>query len=352
MNHMERDRDNPGDVIRRKREHVQTVLSNPDTDRRRGYFDAVRLRHRALPELDLDDVDLSTTFLDRSLSMPFWICSMTGGRGEELQRVNRHLAEAAQETGIAMGVGSQRVLFHHPETRPSFELRAYAPDVPLLANLGAVQLRHGFGLDECRKAVEVLGADALVFHLNPLQEVIQAGETTFAGIADRMAEAASELGKPVVAKEVGAGLSLEDAELLVERGITILDVAGAGGTSWSRIEQLRRGGGSAELGFLLQDWGNPTPLALREIARLGERVTLLASGGIRHGLDAVKAMVLGASLCGMARPFLAPAHESTAAVVQVIERLRREMSTVFFLLGARHPSDVIGQSRHLFPERS
>jgi isopentenyl-diphosphate delta-isomerase len=223
-------------------------------------------------------------------------------------------------------------------------LRRYAPSIPLLANLGAVQLNHGFGLAECRAAVEALEADALVLHLNPLQEAVQPeGDTRFAGLAKKIGVIARTLGKPVILKEVGAGISIEDVKLVQPYGIRIIDVAGSGGTSWSRIEHHRQAGaGRDDLGLLFQDWGLPTPRALRELSAFRPRLTLIASGGIRSGLDMAKAMVLGASLCGLAAPFLKPAMHSSAAVVKVIDRLQREFRTALFLLGLPRAEQLKG----------
>ena len=319
----------------RKLEHLDIIASDREVDRGRRHFDAIHLTHRALPELDLAAIDPSLEILGRRLSFPLLISSMTGGDDELLRRVNRHLALAAEATGVAMGVGSQRVMFTHPAARASFALREFAPKTLLFANLGAVQLNYGFDETQCRTAIEVLGADALYLHLNPLQEAIQPeGNTKFAGLAARLGALVSRLPVPVVLKEVGSGLSRTDAELALTQGIRYLDVAGAGGTSWSRIEAHRAGGLEALTpGVVFQDWGLPTPLALRQLAPLRDQATLFASGGLRHGLDMVKAVILGAHLCGLAAPFLAPARESPEAVIAVIEQLRRHFVTAMFLLG-------------------
>lgn len=318
---------------RRKIEHIDILSRDPETDRASAGFDRIRLKHRALPELDLDEVDPSVTFLGKKLSFPLLISSMTGGDHDLIRTVNRNLATAAEHCGVAMAVGSQRVMFTHPEARDSFALREVAPTALLFGNLGAVQLNKGFGAAECREAVEVLGADGLYLHLNPLQEAVQPeGDTFFRGVADRIGEMVRQLDTPVLVKEIGSGISPVDAMLLVSRGVRFLDVAGSGGTSWSRIEAHR--GSSDELGMLFQDWGIPTPLALQELQPFTEQgVTLIASGGIRTALDLVKSVVLGASLAGMAKPFLAPAMESADAVVREIESLRRAFMTAMFLLG-------------------
>ncbi|MFH0907508.1 MAG: type 2 isopentenyl-diphosphate Delta-isomerase [bacterium] len=319
----------------RKVEHIDIIRRDADVDRQKCYFDEIRLKHRALPELDLAKIDTSTAFLGRKLSFPLLISGMTGGDHDLVRTINVNLAKAAEATGVAMGVGSQRVMFAKPSARKSFELRAFAPNALLFANLGAVQLNYGLTLDHCKDAVAVLQADALCLHLNPLQEAMQPeGNTNFSGLAEKIGHVAKHLGKPVIAKEIGSGLSVEDAELLVKQGVKILDVAGSGGTSWSRVEHHRRGADPAdEIGMAFQDWGIPTPRAIADLAPLRDRVTLIASGGIRSGIDMAKALALGASLCGLASPFLQPAMESHEAVIAAIERLRKEFRTAMFLSG-------------------
>lgn len=332
-------------INERKLQHLRILESDHDADRQGHYFDAVRLSHRALPEIARDAVDPGTVFLGKRLSFPLLMSSMTGGHHELLQRINRNLAAAAETCGVAMSVGSQRVMFAVPEARASFALRDVAPRALLLANLGAVQLNEGFGLPQCRAAVAVLEADGLYLHLNPLQEAVQPeGDTDFTGLAAKIGALARDLESPVLLKEVGAGLSLADGQLAIRHGIRYLDVAGTGGTSWSRIEHHRQADSSRphDLGLLFQDWGIPTPQALRLLAPLRPQATLIASGGIRNGLDMAKALVLGASLCGLAKPFLLPAIESVGAVVQVIERLRREFVTAMFLLGCRNVGELQG----------
>jgi isopentenyl-diphosphate delta-isomerase len=332
----------------RKVQHIRIIGADGDVDRRKHYFDDIRLTHRALPELDLADVDPSTTFLGRRLSFPLLISCMTGGDHTLLRRINRNLALAAQATRVALGVGSQRVMFAHPKARRSFALRPLAPDALLLANLGAVQLNRGFGVAECREAVRVLDADALCLHLNPLQEAVQPeGDTDFDGLADKIGAVARNLGKPVILKEVGAGLSLADVRLAMRRGIRIFDVAGSGGTSWSRIEHHRQD--KHDLGLSFQDWGVPTPRALSDLRPLRGKIELIASGGVRTGIDMVKSLILGASLCGVASPLLKPAMTSAEAVVEAIARLKREFTTAMFLMGVRDVKGLVGNESLLAP---
>jgi len=240
-------------------------------------------------------------------------------------------------------------MFTHPTARDSFRLRDVAPDTLLLANLGAVQLNCGFGVEECRQAVEVLGADGLYLHLNPLQEAVQPeGEARFAGLADKIGDIAARLPVPVIVKEVGCGLDVADVEILLGRGVRFFEVAGSGGTSWSRIEHLRQPRiDGHDLGLVFQDWGIPTPLALERLRHLKNRIVLIASGGIRTGIDMVKAMVLGASACAIALPFLRAAFRSRTDVEMLIEILRKEFRLAMFLLGVQRVEDLIGRDELL-----
>lgn len=322
----------------RKEDHLRALERDTGIERHATGFDAIRLSHRALPELDFDAIDTRTHFLGKELSMPLLISSMTGGDSDEILRINRNLAEAAEACGVAMAVGSQRVMFSTPAARASFDLRAYAPNTVLLGNIGAVQLNKGFGVDECQQAVDVLGADGLYLHLNPLQEAIQPeGDRDFSGLADKIADLVPALNVPVLLKEVGAGLSPADIVRGLQAGIRHFDVAGRGGTSWSRIEYHRRTDDTDDLGLVFQDWGLTTVEALTAanttLETGGHDATLIASGGIRTGVDMAKAMLLGADICGIAAPFLSAAQESREAVIDRIERFRREFRTALFLLG-------------------
>jgi len=317
----------------RKLEHIDIILNDTNVDRQKKHWDAISLKNRALPEINFADVDTSLNFLGKKCAMPLIISSMTGGDHNVVNRINQNLARAAEETGVAMAVGSQRVLFTSENARSSFDLRPLAPNAPLIANLGGVQLNYGFGRDECKKAVDVLKADALYFHLNPLQEVIQPeGNTNFSNLARQIGEITRQLSVPVILKEVGAGFSEADAELVIKNGIRYIDVAGQGGTSWSRIENARHQSSGPGLEF--QDWGIPTPAALRLLRPFQNDLSIIASGGIRGGIDMAKALILGANMCGIAGPFLARAMESSDQVVDYIQRLQHELSMAMFLLGA------------------
>ena len=327
------------ELEKRKVEHVKIVAQKDEMDRRKFYFDDIRLTHRALPEIDLKAIDPSVEFMGKKLSFPLLISSMTGGGDKLFRKINTNLAAAAEAEGVAMGVGSQRIFFTDSTSKSSFDLRNVAPSALLFSNLGAVQFNEDITLQHARAVVQMLKADALCLHLNPLQEAVQpGGDTNFSNLRKKIGEIVQGLEVPVIVKEVGAGISAADAELLIKAGVKYIDVAGAGGTSWSRVEGERSDDSS--LGHLFQDWGIPTPQALKQLAPLN--VTLIASGGIRSGVDMAKAVVLGASLCGAARPFLNPAMDSPEAVRKVIQRLKREFVTAMFLLGADRVEKIKG----------
>lgn len=315
----------------RKAEHIHLALEERMQVPLHS-FDRYSFTHEALPEIDLAGIDTQTPFLGHTLHSPLLISCMTGGT-DEATRINRRLATAAEELGIAVGVGSQRKALEDPTLAASFEVRKYAPSVPVLANLGAVQLNYGFGLDQCRAAVEMVGADALVFHLNPLQEAIQPeGQCDFRGLLDKMGEVASRLQVPVIAKEVGSGISAATARALASVGIGIVDCAGVGGTSWALIEAARAA--DPEIGDLFGDWGIPTPQNIRALSEV-PGLQIIASGGVRTGLDVAKAIALGADLVGMARPFLEAAMKSSDAVVARAQSTLRELRVAMFCVGAR-----------------
>jgi isopentenyl-diphosphate delta-isomerase len=326
----------------RKIEHINAILQDAETDRDARYFDRIKLTHRALPELDFDQIDPKIELLGKSLSFPLLISSMTGGDHDLIRNINRNLAQAAEHCGVAMAVGSQRVMFSDDSAKRSFDLRSVAPNALLIGNVGAVQLNYGFSLEQCQAAVDLLKADALYLHLNPLQEAIQPeGDRNFANLAQQIQQIVEGLSVPVWLKEVGSGLSAADVELGYKAGVRFFDVAGTGGTSWSRIEHHRRD--QDDLGLLFQDWGLPTPVALDQCQPWQDKSTLIASGGLRNGIDLAKSVILGASLGGFAAPLLQPAMQSTEAVIDVIERIKREYITALFLLGVPSTSALKGQ---------
>lgn len=319
----------------RKEAHLQLTMDGPVQEAVRDGFAAYRLEHNALPELDLDEIELGTTFLGKRLKAPLLISGMTGG-AQRAREINRNLAAAAQQCGIAFGVGSQRAAIERADLRATYEVRDVAPNILLFANLGAVQLRRGYGLEQCRMAVEMIGADALTLHLNALQEALQAGgDTTFAGLTDSIAKICRDLGYPVLVKEVGWGISGAVARRLEAAGVSAIDVQGAGGTSWARVEGLRaptdrlRAAADAFAG-----WGIPTPDCLVQARTVCPRLPLIAGGGVRTGVDVAKAIALGADLISVAHPFLEPASRSVEAVVDRIEQFVFELRLAMFATGS------------------
>jgi isopentenyl-diphosphate delta-isomerase len=319
----------------RKSEHLRINLeedvSFPQLTTGLEYY---RFVHNALPQVSLDRIDLTTNFLGKQLQIPLLISSMTGGTAEA-QRINLHLAEAAQATGIAMGLGSLRAALEAPHLADTFRIRHLAPDILLLANLGAAQLNTGFSPDDCQRAVDLAEADALILHLNPLQEALQTdGDTDWRGILDRIEKICQRIQVPVVAKEVGWGISAHVARQLVDIGVAVIDVAGAGGTSWSQVEMhraptepLRRT--CAEFA----NWGIPTAEALVEIRAALPDIPLIASGGLRTSMDLAKSLALGADLGGMAGPFLKAANASAQAAADLADQIASVLRTIMFSLG-------------------
>jgi isopentenyl-diphosphate delta-isomerase len=320
---------------RRKRDHLR--ICREEDVQARGVttgLERYRLRNCALPELCLDQIDLRTHFLRKELRAPLLISAITGGTAPARQ-INMNLAAAAQALGLAMGVGSQRTAIEHPRQAPTYQVRAVAPDILLFANLGAVQLNYGYGLTECRRAVEMIGADALVLHLNPLQEALQPhGNTDFAHLLEKIAAVCGDLGVPVVIKEVGCGISEAVAQQLAAAGVAAIDVSGAGGTSWSEVEKHR-----AESDFQRRvaagfaHWGIPTAEAILQAQCGAPNLPLIASGGISSGPDAAVALALGADLVGLARPLLEPATRSSEAVAVELQVLIEGLRIAMFAAG-------------------
>lgn len=310
------------EILKRKTDHIELVLKQRlGAAEEESPWDHVILTHNALPEEDLRNFDLSTEFLGRQLKLPFIISSMTGGPFKA-EKINAHLAEAAQELGIAMGVGSQRIaLLSEGDNGLTNNLRKWAPDIPLYANLGAAQLRDDFSQSDVQKAVEMIAADALIIHLNCLQEFIQKdGDTNWHGLLDAIENVCAYLDVPVIAKEVGMGISVGTASRLVNAGVKAIDVAGKGGTNFIKVEAERSNDSRLQaLAEIFKDWGIATPDAVRDIRADLPDIPVIASGGIRHGLDAAKAIKLGANVVAQAGPVLRAATESTQLVLDHFE---------------------------------
>jgi isopentenyl-diphosphate delta-isomerase len=299
-------------------------------------FDAYVFAHRALPEIDLADVDPSLEIFGRRLRAPLLVSCMTGGT-PEARRINQHLARVAQEYGLAMGLGSGRALLESPESLESFDVRDVAPDVSLWANLGAVQLKKGYAAAECRRLVEMLCADALVLHLNPLQEALQPeGDTCFRGLLEQIAMLCAAVDFPIVVKEVGWGIGPGDVRALFDAGVAAVDVAGAGGTSWSEVERYRIAEPwRARVAQTFAGWGLPTAQCLVDARVAVPGGMLIASGGLRTGLDVAKALALGANLAGIAGPFLRAADRSPDAAGELARELVETLRIALFCVGAR-----------------
>lgn len=321
----------------RKLDHLRICLEEDVAFKSVGSgLERFRLIHQALPELALEDIDLSCHFLGRHLQAPLLISAMTGGT-PSAEMVNRNLAAAAQAAGVAMGVGSQRAALASEDLVATYAVRDVAPDILLLANLGAVQLNYEYGVDECRQAVEMIQADALILHLNPLQECLQlGGNTNFRGLLQKIETVCSSLSVPVIAKEVGWGLSAQAALMLADVGISALDVAGAGGTCWAEVEKLRAGeDGLRRVAESFSDWGIPTADSIRWAREAVPHIPIIASGGIRTGVEVVKALCLGAKVCGMAIPLLKPATVSNGQVLDHLEEITVEIRIAMLCSGAR-----------------
>jgi isopentenyl-diphosphate delta-isomerase len=324
-----------GPTAQRKVDHVRINLEEDVSSTASTGFGRFRFVHRALPEIDFDDVDTAGTFLGLPVRAPLLVSSMTGGAAS-LAPINRCLAEAAQEAGIAMGLGSMRAALESHDLAATFRVRDLAPDIPLLANLGAVQLNYGMDVDACRRAVDLIGADALVLHLNPLQEALQPeGDTRWSGLLAGIETVCRDLQAPVVAKEVGWGISGPVARQLADAGVAAIDVAGAGGTSWSEVEKHRNPSPAARaVAAAFRGWGIPTAESLLAVGNAAPDVELIASGGLRDGMDVAKAVALGAMLAGMAGPYLHAAAESTEAVLELLHVQVVTLRTVMFAVGA------------------
>ena len=321
-------------IDQRKADHIKINLEQDVRSALTTGLEHYHFIHEALPELDLNRIDTTLSLFGKTLASPTLVSSMTGGT-DEAETINLRLAEAAQECGVAMGVGSQRAAIEHPEQARTFQVRRVAPDILLFANLGAVQLNYGYGVDECRRAVDMIGADALYLHLNPLQEAVQdAGDTNWVGIAKKIEEVCKQLEVPVIAKEVGWGISEKTAKLLADCGVSAIDVAGAGGTSWSQVEMHRAPDEfTRQLAATFVGWGIPTAESIVSVKRAVPGMTVFASGGIKDGLDIAKCIALGATLGGMAGQFLKAAAVSTEKAVEMMKLTKRQIEVTMFAAG-------------------
>ena len=340
-----------GSIEKRKADHIQINLEKSVQSGLSAGFDDYQLPHEALPEIRLEDVNLEQTLFQKAVRTPILISSMTGGTTEAL-KINQNLAAAAQERGLPMGVGSQRAALENPSLASSFRIRDLAPDILLFANLGAVQLNYGMTPDHCQAAVDMIDADGLILHLNALQEAVQPeGETDFSQLAQKISQVCQVVNVPVIIKEVGWGISSRTARLLSAAGVAAVDVAGAGGTSWSEVEMHRaetEQGRRIAAAFL--DWGIPTAKSIKIVKEEIPDLIVFASGGIRSGVDIAKAIALGAVLGGMASPFLRAAADSKESVMVLIDRITREIQISMFASGVRTLDEL--QNLELLERRS
>jgi isopentenyl-diphosphate Delta-isomerase len=334
-------------IAKRKADHLEVAASGRADFARSTLLEHVHLAHQALPELALDDIDLTTDLVGKQLRAPLVITGMTGGTAEAAT-VNRDLAKAAQAAGVALGLGSQRAMAEHPELASSYQVRDVAPDVVLFGNVGAVQAK-AMGVDKVVELAKAIGADAICVHLNPGQELIQDhGDRDFSGIVDTIARLVESSALPIIVKETGCGLSPQAARALVGAGVHTVDVSGAGGTSWVAVEAVRAADGSeaAALGGELWDWGLPTAVAVVGCVRAG--LDTIASGGLRSGYDVARALALGARAGGMAAPMLrAQRAGGSEAVAAMIDRVTRAIRAVCLLTGSRSAVDLARAPKHL-----
>jgi isopentenyl-diphosphate Delta-isomerase len=329
----------------RKSDHIKINLEENVRSGLTSGLERYRFVHEGLPELDLEAVDTSLTLFGRKLAAPILISSMTGGT-EQAMGINKCLAEAAQEFSLAMGVGSQRAALEDPLQIPTYAIvRKVAPNILLFANLGAVQLNYGYGIDECRRAVDMIQADALILHLNPLQEALQAGgNTNFLGLVKKIEDICKRLEVPVIVKEVGWGISIRTAMILAECGVAVIDVAGAGGTSWSQVEMYRAPNiFFRQLAGTFLGWGIPTAESIQNVRNAAPGMMIFASGGLKDGMDIMKCIALGATMGGMAGEFLKAAAASKKKTAELIQLTKKQIQVTMFAAGIGKMNDVRGK---------
>ncbi|MDR2681708.1 MAG: type 2 isopentenyl-diphosphate Delta-isomerase [Holosporaceae bacterium] len=325
------------EISTRKDEHISLVLAESLPVELDSGFKNYRLEHNALPEVDFSEIDVSLTVLGRKMNLPIMISPITGG-SEKSKKINRALSELANDFKIGFAVGSQRGALTHSSLEATYKIRKYAPDILVFANFGAVQLNYGFSIDECQRAIDMIDADALVLHLNPLHEVFQAGgNTNFSSLLSKIEKICSKLEAPVVVKEVGYGISATVAKKLADVGVYAIDVAGAGSVSWPEIERKRSKDvvvHNAAKAFI--GWGNQTAECIENIAASVKNIKIIASGGVKNGVDMAKAIALGADFCGNASEFLKRATVSRSENEIFVESLILELKTAMLCTGCKN----------------
>ena len=327
------------ETTRRKADHIRIAL-NRDVQSRTvsSGFGDLSFIHKALPEIDRKDVDLSTKVFGHKFAAPLIAGAITGGT-PEAEKINATIAEAVEELGLGMGVGSQRAAIDDKRLEKTFAItRKKAPTAFLIANIGGIQLANGYGLKEAKKALEMIDADALAIHLNALQETAQPeGQTNFQGVLERLSQIADKLDKPVIAKETGAGISFEEAKKLEDAGVKGVDVSGVGGTSFAAVEYYRAKTGDNSsrngLGSMFWDWGIPTVASIVEVSQ-SVKIPIIASGGVRNGVDVAKGLTLGASLASLSQPILQSAIKGKEETCRTLSLMLDELRNVMFLVGA------------------
>jgi isopentenyl-diphosphate delta-isomerase len=324
---------------RRKSEHIKICLTQKAQARNATTgFEDINFVHCALPEINKQGIDLSTHFLGHKFKAPLIVGAMTGGT-PEAEKINSTIAETVEKLGLGMGVGSQRAAIEDPSLAHTFDIaRRKAPTAFLIANIGAVQLAHGYGITEVRKAIEMIGADAVAIHLNALQEVIQPeGQPKFRGIVAKIAELATQLDVPLIVKETGAGIAAEEAKKLEAAGVKAIDIGGVGGTNFAAVEHHRANGTESTvqqpLSDVFCDWGIPTAPSLIEVCQ-STKLPVIASGGVRTGADAAKALAIGAKLASVSQPVLKAAVKGNGATENLLLHLIEDLQNIMFLVGA------------------
>ncbi|MDR1361622.1 MAG: type 2 isopentenyl-diphosphate Delta-isomerase [Holosporaceae bacterium] len=332
-------------ISNRKDEHLSIVLAEQVSDDRSGSsFDNYTFVHNALPEIDFANVDTSLKFLGRKMNLPIMISPITGG-SERSKKINRALSELANDFKIGFAVGSQRGALTDKDLEVTYKIRQYAPDILVFANFGAVQLNYGFSLDECRRAIDMIDADALVLHLNPLHEIFQMeGNTNFSGLLKKIEHICAKLDAPVVIKEVGYGISAELAKKLADVGVYAVDIAGSGSISWGDVEGKKSNDiVKNSVSKVFAHWGNSTAQCLEEIAKNVKNIKIIASGGIKNGIDMAKSIAMGAEFCGNASEFLRRVVLSRSESEIFVESLALELKAAMFCLGCKN----IAELRHV-----
>jgi isopentenyl-diphosphate delta-isomerase len=334
---MKKDTQIPG----RKDDHIRINLEKDVASGMSNGLERYRFIHQALPEMALEEVELSQTLFGKRQPVPVLVSSMTGGTADA-SRINQILAQAAQEVGLAMGVGSQRAALQDPSLVETYKVRRNAPDILLFANLGAVQLNTGYGVEDCKRAVEMIEADALVLHLNPLQEALQPeGDHDFRTLTDKIAKVRKALSVPLVVKEVGWGISPETARMLYDAGVDAVDVAGAGGTSWSQVEMHRISDPyRAKTAGVFVGWGIPTAESVLNTCSVFKDRPVFASGGLKDGIDIAKCLALGARMGGMAGLFLKATNDSLETAVNFMQMITDQVRIAMFASGSRTLNDL------------